>query len=182
MALLKSLTIPLGSPAPDFNLTGIDQKKHSLSDYTDKKVLLIIFMCNHCPYVQAIWPRLVDLANRYQDQGVQFIGINPNFNPDYPEDSFEKMQEYAQNYNMTFPYLQDTTQEVARVYQAQCTPDIYLFNAERKLAYHGRLDDNWQDESAVTKEELAIAIEDVLAGKPPAEEQIPCMGCSIKWQ
>lgn len=139
-------------------------------------------MCNHCPYVQAVWGRLVELQHRYAEKGVQFVGINPNKNPSYDEETLEKMAEYSQKYNMNFPYLMDETQDVARSYKAQCTPDIYVFDAERKLVYHGRIDDNWKDESMVTHEELDAAINALLDGKKPNLAQIPSMGCSIKWR
>ncbi len=180
MVLLESLNLPLGSPALDFSLKGVDETNYSLGDFSESKVLVIVFMCNHCPYVQAVWPRLVALQERFKE--VQFVGINPNLNPAYPEETFEKMQEYYERYKMNFPYLQDETQQVALAYKAQCTPDIYVFDGARRLAYHGRIDDNWKDESAVTREELAEALEALLSGRPVSEHQNPTIGCSIKWR
>lgn len=182
MVLLESLKIKLGEPALPFNLKGIDDKIHSLETYSDKKVLVVVFMCNHCPYVQAVWSRLNKLQLEFADKGVQFVGINPNLNPDYPDETFEKMKEYAQKFEMNFPYLQDDTQEVARAYKAQCTPDIYVYDEQRKLAYHGRIDDSWKDESKVTKRELAAALQNLVEGKNAPEMQNPSMGCSIKWR
>ncbi len=182
MTLLESITVPMGTPASDFSLMGVDDKTYSLSDFEGKKVFVLIFMCNHCPYVQAIWDRLVSLQEKYAASGVQFVGINPNFHPDYPEDSLEKMKEYHDEYKMNFPYLQDKSQDVAREYKAQCTPDIFVYNEERKLAYHGRLDDNWQNPGEVSREELDGAISTLLKGESPAEEQNPSMGCSVKWR
>lgn len=181
MVLLESLNLPLGTRAVDFSIKGIDGRVYSLADFRDAKVLVIIFMCNHCPYVQAVWGRLVSLDERFRARGVQFVGINPNINPDYPEDSFEKMGEYAERYGMGFPYLADEKQEVSREYKAQCTPDIYVFDSDRRLAYHGRIDDSWKDEAKITKKELEESLESLLAGVKPSEDQEPSMGCSIKW-
>lgn len=182
MVLLESLNIPLGSDAFDFDLSGIDGKNHSLDTYKGKKALVLIFMCNHCPYVQAIWGRLVALQAKFEDKNVRLIGINPNYHPDYPEDSLENMKKYHGEYEMNFPYLIDESQEVAKAYGAQCTPDIFVYNDERKLSYHGRLDDNWQTPESVTKEDLSEAIEVLLRGEVPSEDQNPSMGCSIKWR
>ncbi|MBT4916860.1 thioredoxin family protein [Candidatus Peregrinibacteria bacterium] len=182
MVLLESINVPLGTSAPDFSLKNVDGEQYSLGNFADKKALVVVFMCNHCPYVQAIWPRLVSLQEQFLDKEVQFVGINPNLNPDYDEETFEKMQEYYGEYSMNFPYLQDDTQEVARAYDAQCTPDIYVFDEDLKLAYHGRVDDNWKDEGSVTKQELAEAIEAIVGGEDPSAEQRPAMGCSIKWR
>lgn len=181
MVLLESLNLPFGQPAINFSLKGVDEKKYHLDSFCGAKVLVIVFMCNHCPYVQAVWGRLVALQERFKSWGVQFVGINSNINPNYPEDSFENMKKYYHEYKMNFPYLVDETQQVAKDYKAQCTPDIYVFDSERKLAYHGRIDDNWKDESKVTKQELAMAIEALLRGESPDAMQNPSMGCSIKW-
>lgn len=182
MVLLESIKVPLGSEAPNFSLKNIDGKEYGLQDFSDKKIFVIVFMCNHCPYVQAIWPRLVKLQERFKDEGVQFIGINPNLNPNYDEETFEKMHDYYVKYSMNFPYLQDDTQNVARAYEAQCTPDIFVYDEDLKLAYHGRVDDNWQDEKNVTHEELSEAIKALLRGEKLDSAQNPTMGCSIKWR
>lgn len=182
MALLESLKLPLGTPASDFNLQGIDDQNHHLHQYKNAKVLVIVFTCNHCPYAQAVWPRLIALQQKYGQQQVQFIAINANENPDYPDDSFEKMKEFAPKWGVNFPYLHDASQQVARAYQAQCTPDIYVFDAERKLAYHGRVDDNWQEPAKVTKHELDDAISALLQGQKPSDVQHHAMGCSIKYR
>lgn len=182
MALLESLKLPLGTPAIDFHLQGIDDKTHHLAEYDPAKVLVVVFTCNHCPYAQAVWPRLIELQEKYQTKEAQFIGINANINPEFPEDSFEKMKEYAQQCGINFPYLADETQEVARAYKAQCTPDIYVFDAAKTLAYHGRIDDNWKDSQKVTKHELDDAIASLIRGKRPDAKQNPSMGCSIKFR
>ena len=180
MVLLESLNLPLGSDAHDFDLPGIDGKNHSLDSYKGAEALVIIFMCNHCPYVQAVIQRLITLQKEFPD--VKFVGINANDSDGYPEDSFEKMKEYAENWSMNFDYLRDETQEVAKRYKAQCTPDIYVFDENQKLAYHGRIDDNWQHEDQATTEELYDALMALRDGKKPSEQQYPSMGCSIKWK
>lgn len=182
MTLLESEQIALKSVALDFKLMGVDDWEYSLADFADKKVLVIVFMCNHCPYVQAIWSRLCDLQEMFKEQSVQFVGINPNKHPDYPEETLEKMKEYYDQYNMNFPYLIDESQEVARKYGAVCTPDIFVYDKDRRLGYHGRVDDSWRDEKQVSQHELKMAIEALLSGEMPSENQNPSMGCSIKWR
>lgn len=168
MVLLQSTMVPLGTPAPDFSLKGIDEKQHSLADYSSAKVLVMIFMCNHCPYVQKIWDDLVALEGKMPEQ-VQFVGVNSNANPDYPEDSFEKMKEYAAEKRQNFPYLYDEGQEVSNAYGAQCTPDIFVYDSARELAYRGSFAG------------LELAISAMLNDeKPPAEQKVS-IGCSIKW-
>lgn len=182
MVLLESSKIQHGTPARDFFLLGIDDEKHTLGDYKAAKILAIVFMCNHCPYVQATWKRLNTLQEKYRSRGVQLVGINPNLNPEYPEETFEKMKEYAEKFEMTFPYLQDETQEVAKSYNARCTPDIFVYDGERKLAYHGRVDDNWKEPEKVTSHELDDAFTALLNGEKLPETEHPSMGCSIKWR
>ncbi len=182
MVLLESINIPLGSRAIDFSLKGTDEKIYSLEDFKGARALVIVFMCNHCPYVQAIWKRLVKLQARFEAEGVRFVGINPNLNPDYPEETFEKMKEYYARYNMNFPYLQDDLQVVAKKYEAQCTPDIYVYDGEFELKYHGRVDDNWKNEDEVLKEDLSEALKAILSGVDSERNQHPAMGCSIKWR
>ncbi|MBU1018101.1 thioredoxin family protein [Patescibacteria group bacterium] len=182
MVLLESLQLPMGSDIIDFSLPGTDDKTYSPSNFADKKAVVIIFMCNHCPYVQAILNRLIRLQFHYADKGVQLIGINSNESKNFPDDSFENMKKIAEKKEINFVYLHDESQEVAKVYQAQCTPDIYVFDQGRKLAYHGRLDDNWQEEDAVEKRELRTALDAILESQPVPEPQYPSMGCSIKWR
>jgi len=160
--------VPLGSSAHDFSLKGLDGEMHSLADYSDAKVLVLIFMCNHCPYVQEIWDDLVTLENGMSSE-VQFVSVNSNANPAYPEDSFEKMKEYAEEKGQKFPYLYDEGQEMARAYDAQCTPDIFVYGEERILKYRGSFDD------------LESAVNSLLSGEEPAQEQVYSQGCSIKW-
>ena len=149
MALLESLTLPMGTVMPDFSLsdpTGVD---YSLDSLLGEKGLLIQFTCNHCPYAIAIWPRCIALAKTIAPLGIQTVAINPNINPSYPDDSPEAMQKKQLDWGIPFPYLVDASQTVAKAYQAQCTPDLYLINAAKELVYHGRLDDNWKEASAV---------------------------------
>ena len=179
MTLTESIKGLENTSAPDFNLPATDGKDYSLADFAEAKILVVVFMCNHCPYVLAVLERLNKLAENFQKQGVVFVGINSNDSTDYPDDSFEKMKDLL----IKFPYLHDENQEVATKYHAVCTPDIFVFDENRKLKYHGRIDDNWQEEEKVSREELKEALEKILAGEEiPREEQIPSMGCSIKWK
>lgn len=182
MVLLNSSNLQLQTPAPDFNLPGIDGRNYSLADFDDKKVLVIMFICVHCPYVQAIEGRLVDLRRDYEEHSVQFVGICSNDPTDYPEDSPANLKKRAEEKDYGFPYLIDQTQEVAKAYDAVCTPDIYVYGPDRKLAYHGRIDDNWKDAAKVTKHDLREAINALLDGHIPAIPQFASMGCSIKWK
>lgn len=175
--------------APDFNLPGVDGKNHSLASFTDARALLVIFMCNHCPYVIAVQDRINELAKKYGPKGLAVIGINSNDPDQKSADSFEAMKERAREVGYVFTYVQDLSQDVARAYDAVCTPDPYLFENIGKptkpdflLRYHGRIDDSWKEEAAVTRHELAEAIEAVLSKKPVDRDQKPAMGCSIKWR
>lgn len=180
--LLESLPLHLGKEIIPFSLPATDGKGYGPLDFQDKEILVVIFMCNHCPYIQATIDRMIAIQQDYQAKGVQLIGINANDAENYPDDSFEAMQVWTAEKGMNFPYLYDESQEVAKAYQAQCTPDIYVFDQARLLRYHGRIDDNWKDESAVTKQELREALEALLEGRPVSEDQKPSMGCSIKWK
>lgn len=182
MVLLKSEAIRLGSPAPDFKLFSVDGKEYSLASFSDSKVLVVMFICNHCPYVQAVEDRIIALNRDYQDRGVRLVGICSNDPTNYPEDAPENLLKRWREKGYGFPYLVDETQEVARAYDAACTPDIYVYDQNRKLAYHGRIDDSWQDPSKVTRREMREALDALLAGKNPSPEQTPSIGCSIKWK
>jgi hypothetical protein len=141
-----------------------------------------MFICNHCPYVQAVEDRLIALANTFQARGVGFVAIMSNDVTRYPDDHPTRMKQRAAQKHYPFPYLYDETQEVARAYGAACTPDLFLFDGQRALVYHGRLDDSWKDPTQVKREYLGDAITAVLDGKKPDSEQLPCMGCSLKWK
>lgn len=182
MALLETESIPLGTPCPDFDLPGVDDRNHRRDDFADADVLVVMFICNHCPYVVAIEDRLVALARHFAGRSVQFVAICSNDPEDYPADNFENMTKRAIQKGYPFPYLQDLSQQVARNFRAVCTPDLFVYGPDRGLAYHGRLDDNWQLPSQVTRQDLKDAIDTLLAGNNPSPEQVPSMGCSIKWR
>ncbi len=177
MVLLRSVSVPLGSSLPDFTLKNTDGKMYTLKNFAHAKVLVIVFTCNHCPYARSLEKRLLEFHKKYAKQDVRLVLINANDAENYPDDSFENMQKKK----YPFPYLYDETQHVARAFQAQCTPDMYVY-CEKKLAYHGRFDDNWQDEKAVTSHDLENAVEFLLKGQKPTPDQKPSMGCSIKWK
>lgn len=182
MVLLESRCLPLLKPMPDFSLEDINGELVSAYKSTGTKGLLIAFTCNHCPYALAIWPRLIELAKKSQTAGVNTIAVNPNDHPDYPEDSVDAMKEKARKWDLSFPYLADKSQEVARLYEATCTPDLYLLDSHHRLVYHGRLDDNWKDPSNVQLRDLEIAIDNLIYNRPNTAPQFPSIGCSIKWQ
>ncbi|MBI4357858.1 MAG: thioredoxin family protein [Candidatus Omnitrophica bacterium] len=182
MALVESITIPLGLKMPAFELKDPSGKIYQSDTVYGSKGLLVAFTCNHCPYAQAVWPRLIQLAQEAQKLGVNTVGINPNIHPGYPDDAPDRMKEKIKEWRISFPYLVDETQEVAREFRAQCTPDLYLFDSSHQLVYHGRVDDNWKEPSQVKKRELKEAIQNLASGKPISERQLPSMGCSIKWR
>lgn len=182
MALMHSNGMPLGTPAPPFSLRGVDGENHSLDSFADAEILVVVFTCNHCPYAQACEDRLIAIQNDYREHGVQLVAINPNDDRKYPDDSFDKMKERARARGFNFPYLRDETQEVARAYDAACTPDIFVFDRERKLIYNGRIDDNWQEPDNVTRQDLREVLDAALHGRTVDFEHVPSMGCSIKWK
>lgn len=181
MVLLYTPPGELGTKAPDFSLLGVDGKRHTLTEYTDASALVIMFICNHCPYVQAVEKRLIALAEEMTPMGARFVGINANDTTNYPEDSFENMQKRADDKGYPFDYLLDDSQKVAHAYGAVCTPDFFLFDAEQVLRYRGRLDDSPRYPQNVRHQELKAAITALLEGKTVSKKQNPAMGCSIKW-
>lgn len=182
MALLESILVPLGTKMPAFEIKDPQGKTYKSDAQFGERGLLVAFTCNHCPYAIAVWPRLIRLAQYARGLRINTIAINPNINPDYPEDAPQEMIKKTKEWGIDFPYLVDETQEVAQKFKAQCTPDIYLFNKDKELVYHGRIDDNWQDEAQVTREELKEALNNHAAGLPVSKDQKPSMGCSIKWK
>jgi peroxiredoxin len=182
MALVGSVHVAQGSKLPDFSLADPSGSLHKSDDLIGKNGLLVVVTCNHCPYAIAVWPRVIRLAKAIRQKGVNSVAINPNIHPDYPEDSPEAMEKKIAEWGIDFPYLVDADQSVAKALAAQCTPDIYLYDAEGELFYHGRIDDYWKDESKVTQQELAPAIDAMLAGEPAPDIQHPTIGCSIKWK
>jgi len=183
MALTKSQMLPLGTQAPEFNLPDYTGKRVSLADFKDAPALLVMFICNHCPYVQHVRPTIARLTSEYGKKGVASVGINSNDAQKYPADSPAMMEQDAQAAGYTFPYLVDESQSVAKAYRAACTPEFYLFDKNRKLYYRGRLDASTPSSNvATTGEDLRQALDALLAGKPAPKEQHASMGCNIKWK
>jgi peroxiredoxin len=172
----------LGAPCPDFRLPAVDGNSYRLADFERAPVLVVMFICNHCPYAQAVEDRLIRLARDFGARGVSFVGVCSNDAVTYPDDSFDKLAERWRCKQYGFPYLHDEAQDVARAFGAVCTPDLFVYDRERRLSYRGRIDDSWKDESKVTRHELADAVEALLDGRRPSAEQRPSMGCSIKWK
>lgn len=173
---------PFGWKARDFALKGVDGKTYSLAAIRGPKGTLIVFICNHCPYVKACIDRIVVEAGALRDIGIGTIAIMPNDTETYAEDSFEKMKLFSAKHSFTFPYVIDETQEVARAYNAQCTPDFFGFNAQDELQYRGRLDASRTTLVANARRELFEAMKQVAETGRGPEQQIPSMGCSIKWK
>ncbi len=175
--------LPLGTTAPDFQLPDTSGKIVSPADFTDAPALLVVFMCNHCPYVIHIRAGLAQLARDYLPKGVAIVGINANDVANYPEDSPARMKAEVKGAGYLFPYLYDETQAVAKAYHAACTPDIYLFDKNRKLVYRGQFDGSRPGNGIpVTGTDLRAALDAVLAGKPVSPTQKASMGCNIKWK
>ena len=183
MVRTASTMLSLGTKAPDFSLPSARGGTVCLSDFSDAKALLVIFMCNHCPFVKHVAPELARLAQEYQRQGVAVVGINSNDADSHPDDAPDRMAEQAELRGYTFPYLYDGSQEVAKVYRAACTPDFFVFDSERKLVYRGQMDSSRPDSDIpLTGEDLRQALDAVLAGEAVAQEQVPSIGCNIKWK
>jgi peroxiredoxin len=172
----------LGAPCPDFRLPAVDGKTYARDDFAGAKALVVMFICNHCPYVKAVEDRIIRLAKEYGPRGVQLVGVCSNDAETYPDDAFPALAQRWRERGYGFPYLHDESQDVARAFGAVCTPDIFVYDGARRLAYRGRIDDSWKDESKVTSRELAGALDALLAGGLPAAKQRPSMGCSIKWR
>jgi peroxiredoxin len=183
MALTPSTMLPLGTTAPDFKLPDTNGKIVSPADFKDKAALLVIFMCNHCPYVVHIRAGLAQLARDYAPKRVAIVGINSNDVKNYPDDSPAKMKVEVKSAGYLFPYLYDETQAVAKAYRAACTPDIYLFDKNQQLVYRGQFDDSRPGNGIpVTGKDLRAALDAVLAGKPVSPDQKASIGCNIKWK
>jgi peroxiredoxin len=175
--------LPLGTKAPGFSLPNVDGRTVSLEDFKGAKAYLVIFMCNHCPYVKHVAPQLAKLANDYREKGVAIVGINSNDVATHPDDSPEKMAQEVKSRGYAFPYLFDETQKVAHAYRAACTPDFYVFDKDQKLAYRGQLDESRPDSGIpLSGNDLRAALDAVLLGMPAAAEQKPSIGCNIKWK
>lgn len=184
MASTPSNMIPLGTTAPDFNLPDtVSGKVLSLNNVKGAKGTLVVFMCNHCPYVKHILNKFVALATHFSDKGIATVAISSNNVENYPDDSPDKMKELALQEHFNFPYLYDETQDVAKAYDAACTPDFYLFNSENKLVYRGQFDDSRpKNDLPVTGIDLKNAMNALLEGKEISSFQRPSIGCNIKWK
>jgi len=185
MAATPSNMLPLGTQAPDFKLYDtISGKYLTYKDIKGENGTVIMFICNHCPYVLHVNSEIVDIANTYKEKGIGFAGISANDVKNYPQDSPELMPKHAKKVGYRFPYLYDETQETAKAYQAACTPDFYLFDAKDKLVYRGRLDESTpKNNEPLTGKDLRRALDLLLEGKTiPDEEQKPSIGCNIKWK
>lgn len=183
MAVTPSTMLALGTNAPPFDLPDAQGNAVSLADFKQAPALLVIFMCNHCPFVKHILEGLVDLVREYQEKGVAVVGINSNDVESYPEDSPENMARVAREKGFTFQYLYDETQAVAKAYRAACTPDFFLFDANRSLVYRGQMDDSRPGNGVpVAGADLRAALDAVLGARPVPESQKPSMGCNIKWK
>lgn len=183
MVNTPSTMVPLGTPAPSFSLPDTAGKVVSLDDYKGSPALLVVFLCNHCPFVKHVLPQFVELAREYQQRGAGIVGINSNDVSHYPDDAPEKMAELSKAMDFPFPYLYDESQQVARSYGAACTPDFYLFDKDGRLVYRGQMDDSRPGNGRpVNGADLRAAMDAVLAGQPVSDDQKPSIGCNIKWK
>lgn len=184
MSFTESNMLPIGTKAPDFKLPDtVSGKEMSLKDLQSDQATVVMFLCNHCPYVLHVNEEIVRVVDDYADKGVSFVGISSNDVENYPQDGPDKMKEHAAEVGYEFPYLYDETQAVAKAYDAACTPDFYVFDGDGKLAYRGRLDDSRpKNDNPLTGKDLRAAIDSVLAAKPVPEPQYPSGGCNIKWK
>jgi peroxiredoxin len=183
MVQTASTMLPLGTQTPDFSLPNVDGRTVSLSDFRDRKGLLVIFLCNHCPFVKHLRDALAAFGKEYQAKGLGIVGISSNDVANYPDDSPEKMKAEAAEAGYAFPYLYDESQTVAKAYKAACTPDFFLFDGDLSLVYRGQFDDSRPgNDKPVTGTDLRAACDAVLAGQPLPDEQKPSIGCNIKWK
>lgn len=184
MARTESNEFKTGTKAPDFNLLNtVDDKKYSLNQLKGEKGTVILFICNHCPFVIHVNAELVKMANEYQQKEINFIAISSNDVANYPQDGPQLMKQLAEQENYPFPYLYDETQQIAKKYDAACTPDFYVFDADLKAVYHGQLDDARPGNGKpVTGKDIRKALDNLLENKPILENQKPSVGCGIKWK
>lgn len=180
----QSFMVPLGTPAPDFSIPDVSSHQTiSLSTFTEKKALLVMFICRHCPYVQHVKEELARIGNDYKDRGLEILAIASNDPQVHPEDAPQSMAEFAKEEGFTFPVCFDESQEIAKTYKAACTPDFFLFDTDRKLVYRGQLDDSRPSSGAEANgKDLRAAIDAVLSDRPISPDQKPSTGCSIKWK
>ena len=183
MVRTASTMLPLGSPAPDFSLPNVDGKTVSLADFQGKNGLLVVFMCNHCPFVIHVRPHLAAFAKEYAAKGLGIVGISSNDVTEYPQDGPEAMKAEHASAGYVFPYLYDATQSVAKAYRAACTPDFFLFDRDHRLVYRGQFDSSRpKTDIPVTGSDLRAAADALLAGMPIVADQMPSIGCNIKWE
>ncbi|MGQ0812553.1 MAG: thioredoxin family protein [Nitrospiraceae bacterium] len=176
-----SENLNVGDVAPPFSLPGVDGRTYDLESFKSETLLVIVFSCNHCPYVQAYEERLVGVQRDYADRRIQLIAINSNDAVNYPEDRFDQMKVRAKAKGFNFPYLRDESQQVARAYGATHTPQLFVFDVDRRLRYSGKIDDNWQQPQAVNRRYLRDALDALLQGREPSEPFTHAIGCTIKW-
>jgi thiol-disulfide isomerase/thioredoxin len=175
------MALELHAPCPAFDLPGTDDRNHTLAEQTGE-LLVVMVSCNHCPYVIAYEPRVVAYANEYRARGVDFVAVNANDATRYPDDGMQAMKTRAKERSFPFPYLRDDSQAFVRALGARFTPELYVFDAERKLRYHGRIDDNHRDASRATSHDLKRALDALLLGKDPPVPETVAFGCSVKWK
>ena len=174
--------LKLGDKAPDFKLPGVDGQTHILHDYADKNALVVIFSCNHCPYVQAWEDRIINIQSNYMGDGIQLIAISTNDTAEYPADSFSEMIKRSSQKGFNFPYLYDESQTIAKAYGAERTPEVFVFDNTQKLAYHGAIDDNYEDPASVKEHYLRNALDAIISNATPSVPETPPIGCTIKWK
>ena len=184
MSLTPSNMVSLRSTAPDFELYDtLSGRNMSLNDIKSEIATVVMFICNHCPYVKHVREELVRISKDYMEQGVAFVGICSNDVENYPEDSPDKMRDEAKKWGYPFPYLYDETQQVARDYGAACTPDFYVYDKNMELVYRGQLDDSRPgNEKPLDGKDLRTALDNLVQGNPVSENQVPSVGCNIKWK
>jgi peroxiredoxin len=182
MVVMESqVVLKKGDSAPDFELLGVDDKKYSLASFKDYDALLVIFMCNHCPYVKAKVDAINEIQNKFKGK-LAVVGINSNDAVAYPDDSFDSMKEFSKQRGISFWYLVDETQQIAKKYGAVCTPDPFLFNKKRMLVFHGKIDNAMKPEDKATEKTMIVNVEKLLLGQPISKDFDPSIGCSIKWK
>lgn len=176
------MTFKIGDKAPDFNLKGVDSKIYTLDSFKDFKLLVMIISCNHCPYVVAYEDRMIGIQRDYLDRGVRVVAINPNNEITHPEDSFDNMVIRAKKKGFNFPYLRDESQDIPKALGARYTPEVYIFDQDRRLRYHGGIDDNYDNPKAVRRHYLRDALDNLISGKEVDRNETPVVGCTIKWK
>jgi peroxiredoxin len=174
--------LKIGDEAVPFALPGVDGERHALQDYADRAAVAVVFTCNHCPYARAWEDRLIEIQSDYADRGVQLLAISANDASRYPDDSFPRMKQRSEDKGFNFPYLYDESQEVASAYGAERTPEVFLFDGDGMLRYHGTVDDNYDDSAAVKAHYFREALDAVLAGREPSTAETAPVGCTIKWK